>query len=182
MIGIIAAVSSNGVIGIENSLPFNYPEDFKHFKKTTINSSILMGRKTFESIGQPLPKRRNIVISKTLSNIDGIEIADSLESAIAICAWSVNQKLAKSVQGIIPEQDSIPSENVWLIGGASIYEEGMRFADKIILTLTPDVELRWPAVRFPWINPKNFELKKIEPMENSINNLFIATYDRIVIS
>ncbi len=82
MIGIIAAVSINGVIGLkkENCLPFSYPEDMKHFRETTKDSIVVMGRNTFESIGRPLPKRENIVISSKELNIPGITCLTSLGS------------------------------------------------------------------------------------------------------
>ena len=155
MIGMIAAVTQNGVIGVQNQLPFNYPEDMAHFRKTTSDSIVIMGRNTFESIGSPLPKRRNIVVTR--SDLNGVETSSSLQEAIKLC------------QG--------DARNVWLIGGAGIYEEGMLFADKIVLTITPDIEKRSPAVKFPWINPNIFKLSSINNLsENS--SLLVATYQK----
>lgn len=162
-IGIIAAVTQNGVIGIENKLPFDYPEDMKHFRTKTSNSTIIMGRKTFEGIGRPLPKRRNIVISRTKIEVPGVETFSSLKSAIDIAS---TMELA---------DDSLRPPPIWLIGGASIYEEGMQFANHIVLTLTPDVELRTPAIKFPWINPEKFRLWCVAPLAEG-SNLKIATY------
>jgi dihydrofolate reductase len=166
MIGMIAAVTTNGVIGVENKLPFDYPADMKHFRTTTANSVVIMGRKTFEGIGRPLPKRRNIVISRIAKGLgtlptEGIEVISSLEEAVAIA-----------------REDQ---RDTWLIGGAFVYEEGMKYADKIVLTLTPDVEMRTPAVRFPWISPQRFNLKQIVPLtpEDMTIPLYVATYEKI---
>lgn len=159
MIGIIAAATANGVIGVDNELPFNYPEDMSHFRKTTADSVVIMGRNTYESIGKPLPKRRNIVVTKreNIYNLNEVEVATSLEDAINMC--------------------KLDGRNIWLIGGASIYEEGMQFANKIVLTITPDVEKRKPAVKFPWINPNYFKLISINKIENS-DVLLVATYEK----
>ena len=82
-ITIIVAASENSVIGYKNALPWHISEDLKNFKKITINHSVIMGRKTFESIGKPLKERRNIVISrdKTLK-IEGVEVVNSLDDAV----------------------------------------------------------------------------------------------------
>lgn len=160
MIGMIAAVTQNGIIGVENKLPFDYPADMKHFRTTTANSIVIMGRKTFEGIGRPLPKRRNIIISNKISGVDGIEIVSSVDEAI---------DLTKD-----------DTRDTWFIGGASIYEAGMEFSDKIVLTITPDIELRTPAVKFPWINPLHFKLRGISilnPMDEG-TILHLATYER----
>ena len=78
----VVAFSENMVIGIDNKLPWNLPKDLQHFKNYTINKSIIMGRKTYESIGRPLPNRNNIVISKTLSDLEGIYVCESLDDAL----------------------------------------------------------------------------------------------------
>ena len=155
MIGIIAATTSNGVIGIENKLPFNYPEDMGHFRKVTTNCIVIMGKNTFYSIGKPLPKRRNIVLTK--STIEGVETVISLEEALQLCRND--------------ERD------IWLIGGASVYEEGLKFADKILLTITPDVEERIPNIKFPWINPALFTLEDLNELSLG-SELILATYNR----
>lgn len=158
MIGIIAAVTSNGVIGIDGQLPFDYPEDMKHFRQTTTDSTVIMGRKTFEGIGRPLPKRTNIMItSSTIPAPAHVSVARSIPEALKIAD---------------------PNKNIWFIGGASIYEEGMEYADQIILTLTPDMERRTPAVKFPWVNPHKFTLsgvKRLNP-DNEVSPLYILTY------
>jgi dihydrofolate reductase len=162
MIGIIAAVSQNGVIGVDGSIPWNYPEDMRHFRLTTLNSVIIMGRKTFESIGKPLPKRKNIVISsnqiKELTNYSPFEIEQfsTIEDAF----------------------DNIKeSSDIWFIGGAKIYEAAMSYADEIHLTLTPDIISHPNAVRFPWINAKTFTQVEIKPFEGG-SELYHCIYRR----
>jgi len=139
MIKMIAAVTSNGVIGVDGKIPFNYPADMKLFKSLTINSIVVMGRKTFESIGKPLPKRRNIVVSST--PIENIEVYPSLFTALD----NLNH-----------------SAEIWLIGGAQIYQEGMKYAQEIHLTITPDEEKNSNSVKFPWIDPTVFKLDSWE--------------------
>ena len=173
MTGIIAAVTINGVIGVENKLPFDYPEDMKHFRTTTANSVVIMGRKTFEGIGRPLPKRRNVVISSKKLDNPGIEVFSSVEEAMRVV------DVAPAVAHFDEQGNQIDmSQPIWFIGGASIYEEGMKFADKIVLTLTPDIELRTPAVKFPWINPQKFSLKTITPLSLE-KKLYVAEYEKI---
>ena len=160
MIGMIAAVTQNGVIGVENKLPFDYPADMKHFRTTTANATVIMGRKTFEGIGRPLPKRTNIIVTSQRIEYQGAHAASSLQSAILAAPLA---------------------QDIWLIGGASIYEEGMEFADKIVLTITPDIELRKPAVRFPWINPRKFAITqtlRLAPEDPSLD-LHVVTYEKI---
>lgn len=152
MIKIIAACSSNGIIGVNNCIPFHYPEDLKHFKTSTLNSTIIMGRKTYESIGsKPLPNRKNIVISK--NKIENIETYSNLKDAL-------NDK-----------------EDIWLIGGASIYQEGMEMAQEIILTITPDHIYDAGAIKFPWINPILFKINEITQLGD--NGLRIVKYIKI---
>ena len=82
-ISIIVAMSQNSVIGLKNELPWHISEDLKNFRKITLNHSVIMGRKTYDSIGKPLKNRRNIVVSRNTSlKIDGVEVVDSLEKAI----------------------------------------------------------------------------------------------------
>jgi dihydrofolate reductase len=172
MIGIIAAVTTNGVIGVDNKLPFDYPEDMKHFRKTTTDSVVIMGRKTFEGIGRPLPKRRNIVVSENFCVKraigapipEGIEIVKSVEEAMSLCQSE--------------------TRNIWFIGGASIYEEGMKYADEILLTQTPDYETRSNTIKFPWINPMIFGWQTTTALNEEMwsagtSKLMLTTYHRI---
>ena len=116
-ISAVYAVAENGVIGRHNEMPWYLPADFKHFKATTMGAPIIMGRKTYDSIGRPLPGRTNIVISrnKTLK-IKGCIVTSSLQEAIEI---------AKTEN---------PTE-IFITGGATIYREAMGIVDRIYRTL-----------------------------------------------
>lgn len=176
MIRMIAACTSNGVIGLSsnNSIPFNYPADMQHFKKMTTDSIVIMGRKTFESIGKPLPKRRNIVISKiandlgTLDN-NSIEVFKSIDEAL----YDINllnptivpsKTFIKTIKDPDLDIKDVPVSDIWFIGGASIYQESMKYAEEIHLTITPDIINDKDVIRFPWINPNKFYLYQNETL------------------
>lgn len=176
-IKMIAAVSKNGVIGRRstNSIPWNYPEDFKFFKDMTSNnkmsnatsSTIIMGRKTFESIGsKPLPKRRNIVITR--SKIEGIECLPTVEAAI--CDDMYNSPPENWEGDLFTKQ----SPSIWLIGGESIYREGLKYADEIFLTLIPE-EVDGD-VYFPWIDPLTFRAHNFIPLDAERKQLAVVTH------
>lgn len=127
-LAVIAAVARNGVIGKDGDLPWHLPEDLRHFKKTTCGHAIIMGRRTHESIGLALPKRRNIVVTrKRGASFEGCETANTLHEAIALARTT----------------DSCP----FIIGGANLYEEALPIATEIHLTtIDRDIE---GDVRFP---------------------------------
>lgn len=119
MIYIVVATDKNGAIGKDNALLWHLPNDLKRFKAITSGHPIVMGRKTFESIGKPLPNRRNIIITGNPNyQAEGCEIVHSLKEAIELCKGN----------------------DVYIIGGGTIYKEAMAIADKVYLTLV-DVEL-----------------------------------------
>ena len=102
-LAIIVARAKNGVIGVNNTLPWHLPEDLKHFKNTTLGCPIIMGRNTWVSLGRPLPGRRNLVVSRNPEfKAEGAETFTSLEDAIDACS------------GV---------EKAFIIGGAQIYDE-----------------------------------------------------------
>lgn len=109
----IAATSNNWVIGKNGKIPWSYPGDQKRFKELTINNTVIMGRRTFESLPAPLPDRRNIVITST--PIDNIE-----------CYPSIHQAIKNIKDGV-----------VWFIGGTKILDEALLYADEIDLTIIP---------------------------------------------
>jgi len=121
-LALIVAAARNGVIGKDGALPWHVSEDLKHFKKTTKGHAVIMGRKTFESIGRPLPNRRNIVVSRREgASFEGCEVANSLTQAIDLARTS----------------DDCP----FIIGGASVYEEALPLATEIHLTtIDRDIE------------------------------------------
>jgi dihydrofolate reductase len=111
---LIVAVADNGVIGRENGLPWRLPEDLKRFKALTMGKPIIMGRKTFDSIGKPLPGRVNIVISRQANlALPGCLVTDSLHTAV-LAAGNVDE--------------------VMVIGGSEIYQQAMALANRIELT------------------------------------------------
>ena len=116
----LVALSNNYVIGVNNGLPWKLKKDLQHFSAYTQNKVIVMGRKTFESIGRPLPNRKNIVISSTLSSTNEIQIVNSLEQAISEATdWNKENNLV---------------EEVVLIGGGYIFKESINLVNKLVLT------------------------------------------------
>lgn len=133
----IAAMSQNLVIGKDNKLLWHIPEDFKHFKRTTLGKPVIMGRKTYLSLGKPLPGRTNIVITSKPDEIEGdVVTVDTIEDAIA---------KAKKIA-----QDTNVDE-VFIIGGGQIYEAALPLTDRIYLTvINQDYE---GDTFFPKLNP-----------------------------
>lgn len=113
IISLIAALDKNHLIGSKNGMPWHLPADFKHFKEVTMGKPVIMGRKTFESIGRPLPGRLNVVISRNKFSADGVSSAASIEEAL---------KLAGD------------AEEVMIIGGANFYKQMIDKVDKMYLT------------------------------------------------
>lgn len=145
MRGMIYAVSPEGVIGKDNAIPWRHPGDFRRFKRVTLGSAVVMGRKTYESLGKPLPGRRNIVVTRTTIDALGVECVTSLGAALSLSGLG----------------------DVWLIGGATIYEEGMRYADLIDVTYVPDHVDGPGTVRAPAIDERVFEPGPLVPHEDA---------------
>lgn len=119
-LAIIVAAAENGVIGSNNALPWHLPEDLRYFKRVTMGKPIIMGRKTFESIGRPLPGRTNIVITQNPAfQPAGVEVASSLEAALA---------LAEHVALVAGVEEAV------VIGGAEIYRAAIPVADRLYIT------------------------------------------------
>ena len=148
MLSLIVAMSENRVIGVENRLPWHIPEDLKRFRKITTGHPIIMGRKTYESIGKPLPNRTNIVITRNRDyREEGVVTCFSLKEAIE---W------ASRAPG---------SDEVFVIGGGEIFKEALPIADRIYLT-----EVNWPFdgdAFFPEFNEKAFAEKNRETLSDS---------------
>lgn len=161
-INIIAAVSKNGVIGCDNDIPWKgkYPEDFKFFRQMTTGGEVIFGRKTFESIGKPLPKRNNIVITRQ-EKMDGVTCFPSLDS------WVRSRALI--------EEDVATTK--WICGGAGIYRDAMEYASEIYLTLIPEVVASDNLVCFPWIDPTRFTVAEAITIEGS--ELKVLKYIRV---
>src|SRR3989344_4033014 len=121
MISLIAAIGKNNELGKGNTLLWSMPVDMKHFRETTALHSVIMGRKTFESIGKPLPNRRNVVITRDVNykkglpaEAGGIEVVHSLAGAL----------------DLFPD----PNEEIFIIGGAELYRQTMEIADRLYIT------------------------------------------------
>jgi dihydrofolate reductase len=158
---LIVARARNGVIGRNNQLPWRLPEDLAFFKRTTMGAPIVMGRKTHESIGRVLPGRRNIVVSRDATRrYDGCDTVTNLADALALAA-----------------QDD--ASEAFLIGGAQLYEEGLRCADRMIVTeIAADFE---GDTTFPAPDPRDWEEVAREPHHANPPNDFhyaFVTYRR----
>lgn len=156
-VSLVAAISSNRVIGFSNKLPWHLPEDLRHFRSKTINRTIIMGRKTFDSIGRPLPKRRSIVITRRPDfSVSNVETAKSLQDALSKCPIS---------------------SRVFVIGGGEIFREALPLADRINLTVVYLEEhqqsLFGPFLGdkfFPSINPKEWRIQHLGPRHRARTN------------
>ena len=114
IISIIVAIAENHAIGKDNKLLWYLPNDLKHFKTITSNHTVIMGRKTYDSVGKPLPNRRNVVITRQHIDISGCEVVNSLDEALSLCKTE---------------------EEVFIVGGAEIYRQAMSVTNKIHLTI-----------------------------------------------
>ena len=158
-LSLIVAAAKNGIIGKDNDMPWHLPADLAYFKKVTLGKPVIMGRKTFESIGRPLPGRRNIVISRNNTyQVTGIEVVNSITEALAL----VNNV-----------------DEVMVIGGGSIYEHCMSFATRLYIThinATIEGDTRFPVVDMnKWYKTKSDVLKADE---KNAYNLEFCLYQR----
>lgn len=159
MLNIIACISKkHRAIGYKNRLLYAIPSDMTRFRKLTTGHTIIMGRKTFESLPNgALPNRRNIVISKTREQIAGCEVYASLEEALEA-------------------RKEAAEDECFIIGGASIYEQALPFADKLYLTIV-EKEPEHADTFFPEINPAEWEVTEKEMRnENGLPFTFLTLY------
>lgn len=157
-LAIVVAVDSRNGIGLANTLPWRLPEDLAHFKRTTTGHPIIMGRKTFDSIGRALPNRRNIVITRNPSwRHDGVETAASLAGAAAMVAGT----------------------DAFIIGGAQIYADALARTDRLIVT---EIDKAFDCdAFFPAIDPqqwKEMARERHHSAESGFDYAFV-TYERI---
>ena len=150
-ISLIVAVSENGVIGRAGDIPWTVPADMRHFKEKTLGKPVIMGRKTWDSLGRPLPKRTNIVITRNEAfDVEGVLRANRFEDAIS---------LAKSLS---PTPDEI-----MIIGGAGIYKRALPIADCVYWTrIHGDIE---GDTFFPDLSPEEWQQMSAEYVEKSGN-------------
>jgi dihydrofolate reductase len=135
---LIAAMAQNRVIGCDNQLPWHLPADLKHFKALTLGKPIIMGRKTWDSLGRPLPGRLNLVVSRQADlQLAGAEVFPSLEAAIVRAdQWAAEQGV----------------DELMLIGGAQLYQQGLALATRMYLTrvgLSPAGDAWFPEIEGP---------------------------------
>jgi dihydrofolate reductase len=158
IISSIAAIAENNAIGKNNQLLWRLPADLKHFKEITTGHTVIMGRKTFESVGKPLPNRRNIVITRSNAlDIENVEVVNSIEQAISLC-----------------DQD----EEVFIVGGAEIYKATMDITNQIYLTV---VHANFDAdTFFPEIDPMIWQQTAVEKHEADEKNPFAYTFSTLI--
>ena len=159
ILSLIAAMDNNRLIGCDNDLPWHLPADLQHFKSVTMSKPILMGRKTYDSIGRPLPGRQNIVLTRLSDvQIEGVTVVNSIEDAM---------KAAKNV------------EEVMVIGGSSIYELVLPKADRMYLSFV-DGEFEGDAW-FPEFDEAEWEIidEKVQAAdEKNAHVCRFVTYQR----
>ena len=154
MLSLIVAVAENGVIGRDNTLPWHIPEDLRYFKQITSGKTVVMGRKTFQSIGRPLPNRTNIVITRDKDfSAEGVLVAHSLDEA-----------LAKGGDG-----------EILVIGGSSLFAETLPRADRFYLT---EIKRAYEGdVHFPEWDRSAWQEIARQPAESDSAVAFV-TYER----
>ena len=156
-ITLIAALNNAYTIGINQSLPWHLPKDLKFFMDTTKHHTIIMGRKTFESIGKPLPHRRNIVITSQKLTFDGIEVFGSLTSALNACK---------------------DEKEVFITGGSRIYQEALPIATKMHLTFVDSWDEGDTYV--PHFNPHHWTRASIQYFEKDDKHAFDFSFQTFI--
>ena len=164
MISIIAAIARNGAIGYKGDLVYHLPADMKRFKALTTGHTVLMGRKTFESLPKgALPNRRNIVLTRQEGiSFPGAEVYPSIEEALSHCA---------------------PNEKVYVIGGAQIYRQALPLADELEITLVHDTPLQADTFFPEYGNDDSWHLTGCEDHEPDDRNPYpysFLTYSRYI--
>jgi len=158
IVSIIVAIGENNAIGKNNQLLWHMPNDLKHFKDVTSGSTIIMGRKTFDSVGKPLPKRRNIVVTRQDITIPGCEVVKSIEDGLALCKGE---------------------DEVFIGGGAEIYKLAMHLTDRIYLTIIHksfDADTFFPEIeRKEW---KEVSREDYQPDEKNLLPYSFITLER----
>jgi dihydrofolate reductase len=154
MITIVAAVSKNGIIGSNNKLLWKLSDDLRRFKEITKNGVVVMGRKTYDSIGKPLPNRRNIILSRdTELIIDGCEVVNSIDK----------------IEG-----------DFFIIGGGEIYEKYIAICDKMYITLVDcivDGDTKFPEIDNTWVKIKKENFKKDDRNEYDYSFIEYERYE-----
>ena len=158
IISLVCAMAKNRVIGKDNQMPWHLPADLKHFKSVTMSKPIVMGRKTYESIGRPLPGRQNVVISRNSDyKLDGCDVVNSINSAITLLS---------------------DHEEIMIIGGGFLYSQMIEQADKLFLTfidLEVDGDTQFPE--FEHLNLTETASEQHKPDEKNKYNYQFVNYE-----
>jgi len=157
-VSVVAAMSANRVIGRDNALPWTLKADLRHFKRLTMGGTLIMGRRTFESIGRPLPGRSTVVVTRSALRAPGVLVAGSIEEALRVA----------------------PGPEVFIAGGAEIYRQTLELAGKLHLTVL-EMECEGDAF-FPDIDPSRWHLSSEERHagEGGEPAYRFVTYERIM--
>jgi dihydrofolate reductase len=158
-VSLIVAMAKNRVIGANNTLPWHLPADLKRFKALTIGHHIVMGRKTYESIGKPLPGRTSVVVTRNADySAPGVIVANSLEKAISACG---------------------NDEEIFVIGGAELYRQAIKFADRIYLTEI-DADIQGDAHFAKFDRKLWLETERVNhaPDEKNVHSYHFVVYER----
>lgn len=170
MISIIAAIGLNRELGKDNKLLWHIPEDMRRFKKLTQGHAVIMGRKTFESIGKPLPDRYNIIVTRdknwkpaaSVNYLTKVLVCHSLDEAV------------NAAKSLAPNYSPLTASEVFIIGGSQIYEQAIGIADRLYLTIvTPPENERVDADVF---FPKYLEFKKVITKEVMNTGVYQLTF------
>lgn len=157
-IAIVAAVAKNNIIGKAGGLPWDIPEDLRHFRKITMGGALIMGRRTYASIGKPLAGRLNIVVSRTMQNIEGCEVAISPTAALDIAKES--------------------GKSIFVVGGGQIYRQLLPQAAILHLTdLSAAVSADGGDATFPPVDKQEWQQTESTPLQTA--NATFQTFRRI---
>lgn len=158
-VALVVAVARNGVIGRDGGLAWKISDDLKRFREITLGKPVIMGRKTYESIGRPLPERVNIVVTRSASPISGATIAGSVEEALRLGAEAASH---------------LDTEEICVIGGAEIYAATLPLASRLYLT---EVEAEVVGdVHFPAFDPSAWSRRQTGRAERSSRNEHSAAF------
>jgi len=149
---IIVAIADNNAIGKDNALLWHISEDLKFFRSTTVGCPVIMGRKTYESIGRPLPRRLNIIVSrKGYDAPEGVVVVDSLEEAFAAASAT------STLPSVLSSEVETSPEKCFVIGGGQIYAQAIQIADEMVITHVHTV-IEDADTYFPVIDPSIWQV------------------------
>lgn len=170
-ISAIAALSENNVIGVDNKLPWHIPADFKRLKELTMGATLVMGRKTHESIGRLLPGRTTIIITRDQNyRVEGAIVVHSIDEAIERAKQSQKNKIATITQGDLAMTSSNPE--IFVFGGGQIFEQAMPYIQRLYLTIV-HTTLDGDAY-FPDYSDFTKEIERIDGEDNGFSYTFLT--------